>query len=232
MRLRAILFVAACALAAPASAWAVPVLEEGDATELANQLAEATEAQGICYGWRINVSDPTGVEEGVEAGSNQGPGEPVVTGGPGCERYVELTGGISYVSEYSDSEDSAGWTVESNLPNPPTAQDLADLGYEAGDLLGEDNDLAILNAAGALPALVADRGAAKPVPFETERRAAGVGGEPTGQQGSDFLRENGTLLALCALLLVIGVLWFLKIRHDDRKWAGRRTPSATSTTST
>ena len=226
MRLRAALVAALCVFAAPASAAALPVLEEADATELANQLAEATQEQGICYGWAIGVSDPTGVEEGFEIGSNQGPGRELDRSRPECRQWVVLSGGISYASEYSDAEDSATWTIEANLPDPPTVQQLADLGYTESDLLGEDNDLAILNATGALPELVAERGAAKPVPFETERRSAGVGGEPTGEQGSDFLRENGTLLALCALLFVSGLAWLLKIRHDDRQ--RRRGPTGST----
>jgi len=215
----------ALAFAAPARA---AVLEPADAAELATTLAEATQRQQVCYGWKVIVSDPTGVEDGDETGSNFGPGQPVDPAR--CPKYVILTAGVSYVSEYSDSEDSAVWSIESNLDNPPTTQDLAALGYTESGLLGEDNDLAILNAAGALPALVADRGAAPPVPFETERRAAGVGGEPTNTPGSDFLRENGTLLALCALLVVGGLAWLVSIGRAGRR--RRRRPTISSTTST
>ena len=204
------LVLAAALLAVLAPAAPAAVLAEEDATELANALAEATEEQKVCYGWSFDVSDlGTGEENGPEIGSNLGPGVPVDPSRPECGRYAVLTGTVSYTSELSESEDSAFWTIESNLPSPPTTAQLADLGYSEGDLLGDQNDLTIINATGALPALVAETGVAGAVPFETERRAAGVSGEPTGDQGSDFLRENGTLLALCALLVLVGLglLW-------------------------
>jgi hypothetical protein len=216
VRLRAApLVVTAALLVAPGAAPAA-ILEPGDADELANQLAEATEQQGVCYGWVIRVSDPTGVEDGDEIGSNRGPGQSVANQ-TACDKFVVLEAGVSYASEYSESEDDAAWRIDSNLAKPPTVQDLTDLGYEANDLLGDDNDLAILNATGALPAIVAERGEAEAVPFETERRAAGVGGEPTGDTGNDFLRENGTLLGLCALLMVGGLAWLLAIERQRRR---------------
>lgn len=227
MTARAALAVALCALAAPATAAAVPVLTEADAAELANQLAEATEVQGVCYGWQVRVSDPTGAEDGDEIGSNFGPAVPVDPSR--CPNYVILTAGVSYASEFSEAEDAASWTIESNLAKPPTTQDLAALGYTESDLLGDDNDLAILNATGALPQLVAENGEAKPVPFTTEKRPAGVGGRPTGDQGSDFLRENGALLALCALLLIAGLIWLVRLSRRDRRRGPVSTTTSTST---
>lgn len=204
------LVLAAALLAVLAPGAPAAVLAEEDAAELANALAEATAEQKVCYGWSFEVSDQgSGTEDGPEVGSNLGPGVPVDPARPECGRFAVLTGNVTYASELSESEDAAFWTIESNLPDPPTTAQLADLGYGEGDLLGDQNDLAIINATGALPALVAETGIAGAVPFETERRAAGVSGRPTGDQGSDFLRQNGTLLALCALLVVVGLglLW-------------------------
>lgn len=208
--------LAAVLTAAPAQA---AVLDQADATELANSLAEATAEQEVCYGWSFEVSDfGSGAENGPEVGSNLGPGRAVEPGAPECRRgTVVLTGAITYTSELSESEDSAFWAIESSLPDPPRVAQLEALGYAQDDLLGDKNDLAIINATGALPELVAEKGVAKVVPFETARRDPGVGGEPTGDQGSDFLRQNGSLLALCALLFLGGLLWLIRLTRQARR---------------
>lgn len=227
MRLAAALAAAAVALAlavAPAGAGAA-VLDEEDAAELANALAEATYHQGVCYGWRIDVSDAAGVEDGLEAGSNLGPGEPLDRSHPDCRdgRFAELVGVVTYTSETSEAEDRAAWTVESNLDSPLTIEEIEDLGYDTGDLLGEENDVAIINAAGALPQLAADHGDAEPVPFATERREPGTGGDPTGEPGSDLIREHKTLLGLFLLMTAGGVAWLWWLRRE----ASRRRELAT-----
>lgn len=211
-----IVVVALVALLALAPAAQAKVLADEDAAELANALAEATAEQGICYGWRIAVVDPTGVEAGVEAGSNFGPGEPLDRSRPECRdgRFAELIGEVIYTTETSESEDSAAWDVQTNLEDAPTIGDIDALGYESDDLLGEDNDLAIMNAAGALPQLAADRGNAPPVPFEPAPREPGTGGEPTGNPGSDLLRERWPLLALCLLLILGGLFWLWALRRQ------------------
>jgi hypothetical protein len=192
------------------------ILAQEDAAELANALAEATFEQKVCYGWAFQVADNwTGEEDGPEVGSNFGPGTPVDPARPECaEGVVVLAGSITYTSETSESEDSAAWEIQSTLPDPPRIEQLEDLGYSSGDLLGDENDLAIINPTGALPSLVAERGVAAPIPFETPAREPGVGGEPTNSPSSDFLRQNGSLLAICALLFVGGLVWLVhQLRH-------------------
>lgn len=216
------LAAAALALAAAAPAGAA-ILAGPDANDLAQSLADATEVQGVCYGWRIGVRDPTGTEDGPEIGSSAGPGEDVVPGQGDCGRYVVLAGDVIYTSEYEEAEDSAAWSIDSNLAKPPTVAELDDLGYTANDLLGDENDSTLINAVGALPQLVADHGEAKPVPFETAATPPGVSGEPTNSPGSDFLRQNGALLALCGVLAATGL--FLLLRDLSR----RRRPTPTPT---
>lgn len=211
--------LAALALAPAAHA---RVLTEEDANELANALAEATAAQGICYGWRVQVSDPTGAEDGLDAGSNFGPGKPLDLARPECRGYAELVAGVVYTRESSDAEDSASWDVESDLGDPPTIDEIEDLGYDTGDLLGDDNDVAIINAVGALPQLAADHGNAAPVPFEPAARDPGTGGEPTGDPGSDLVRERGTLLGLCLLMTLGGLVWLWVLRRDAARRRRRR----------
>jgi hypothetical protein len=211
-----IVVLALVALLALAPAAHAAVLAEEDAAELATALAEATAEQGICYGWRIAVSDPEGIEHGLETGSNFGPGEQLDRARPECRdgRFAELVGEVVYTPETSEAEDSASWDVVSNLDDPPTIDDVDALGYESDDLLGDDNDLAIINAAGALPQLAADRGNAAPVPFEPVPREPGTGGEPTGNQGSDLLRERWPLLALCLMLILGGLVWLWALRRQ------------------
>ncbi|HEV3002203.1 MAG TPA: hypothetical protein VGW75_15785 [Solirubrobacteraceae bacterium] len=214
----------ALALLALAPAAQAAVLTPEDAAELANALADATAVQGVCYGWRIHVSDPTGAEEGLEAGSSFGPGDPLDRTRPECRdgMFAELVGSVVYTRESSEAEDSAAWDVESNLRDPPTIAEVDELGYSSDDLLGDDNDLAIVNAAGALPQLAADHGNARPVPFAPAGRDPGTSGEPTGDPGSDLLRERGTLLALCALMILGGAAWLWVLRRDARRPPRRR----------
>lgn len=215
---RALLVAALLAIVAAPRADAA-ILAPEDAAELANALAEATYEQKVCYGWSFQVSDnDTGREDGPEVGSNFGPGEPVDAARSECEKgVVVLSGAISYTSQSSEFEDSAQWEIQSSLPDPPTIGQLERLGYARKDLLGDDNDLAIINPAGALPELVAERGVAAPVPFETSAREPGVGGAPSPSPGSDFLREKGSALLISAALVVGGLVWLVLLWRDARR---------------
>ena len=207
-RLALIAALAAGALLAAAQpARALPILVQADADELAQTLAEATEEQDVCYGWRVTVTDYGGADSGVDQGSNLGPGRPV---GPPCTRSVELVADLVYTSEQSESEDSARWSIEATgIDRPPTLDELEDLGYDTGDLLGADDDTTLVNAVGALPGILADHGEVKPVPFETERQAPDAAGRPTNRPGSDFLREKSAPLALSVVVFLAGLAWFV-----------------------
>ncbi len=211
MRLRAALVALAgtvALVAAPAPAAATPVLVQEDADELAQALAEATEVQGVCYGWRVTVIDNSGAEGGIDEGSSFGPDRGVAS--EPCERVVELVASVLYTSELSEAEDSASWSIEARgLGRPPELGELADLGYTADRLLDEDNDTALANAVGALPGLVADHGDAPPVPFTPERQAPDAAGQPTNRPGSDFLREHRTTLGVLVLLTLAGLFWLV-----------------------
>ena len=218
MRLRAIAVLAACALAAPASAMAVPVLEEGDATELANQLAEATEAQGVCYGWSVAVEDQTGGPSGVDEGSNLGPDVPVPAQDPACERRVVLQGQVVYTCESCEAEDASVADVQASFPAAPTLADVEALGFDDAALKNDDGDTVLVNMVGALPLLTASDPSVEPVPFETEGAARpGPDDVPTGRPSTpDWLRDSAGALALCAALILGGLLWFVKLRRDGR----------------
>lgn len=199
------------AFAFASAAAALPILAPEDAEGLAESLAEATEAQGICYGWDVSVDDQNGGGSGNDIGGSLGAGTPVINRFTGasnsCERYVIFTASITYTSNWSESEDYASYSIVSNLSPAPTTSQLGELGLSERDLLGDNDDVAISNAVLALPALVAELGHAPPVPLEEDDEPLAAGEEPTNRPGSDWLRKNAVALGAAVALLVIGVLW-------------------------
>jgi hypothetical protein len=206
---------------------ALPVLAEGDATELAQSLATATKAQGVCYGWNVEVSDSTyGAPTGPDIGSDKGVGVPV---DPACPKYVELQGRITFTCESCEAEDSSAIQVVSNMPNAPTAADLEDLGFSGADLIGDTNDVLLTNMVGALPLVTASKGAAAPVPVAAPTAAdePAAGDAPTGAPSTpDWLRENWAVLAFFLVLSVAGLVWLVRMTLSERAERAR-TPSLT-----
>lgn len=199
-------------MAAPASAENPVVDAEGDA-DLAGALAEATEVQGVCYGYELFVSDQdTGVFGGTFATSSLGVGQRALPG-PGCADAVELQAQISYTSSFSEAEDSAGWTLLSTLPGL-TIEDVERLGLSAVDLLDDSrSETALLNAVQALPRLATEQAGRPPVVLEENTAALPPDARPTGTPGSDWLRENAAPLGVCVLLVVAGVVLLLMSRR-------------------
>jgi hypothetical protein len=217
-RLAVAVLVAALLAAIAQPVAAAPLLDDADATELAQSLADATEEQDVCYGWQVRVQDDSGGPSGLDIGSSLGPGRPVGAAVGSCDRSVVLEGSVHYSCESCESEDSSSIRVTANFPGAPTERDLADLGLEGGDLTKDTGDVVLVNMAGALPLIVASKGAAAPVPVEPSTVTPAASGHPTdGPQIPDWLRERW--LALAALLVVIvgGVIWLLKVVDDERR---------------
>jgi hypothetical protein len=129
-------------MATPAAA-ANPVLDPEDDAELVEALAEATAVHDVCYGYVLEVTDnDTGVFEGTYVVTNAGVGaqpSPAT-----CSRgQVLLFAYLTYASELSESEDSAGWQVSSSLGGPTTG-DLEQQGLSAGDLTDDGKASAAL----------------------------------------------------------------------------------------
>ncbi len=202
----AAMLVAVAGLAVvPASSVAAPLLEQADAVELAQTLADATTEQDVCYGWEVAVEDGSGEGlSGVETGSSSGPGVPLDRAR--CPRWVVLQGSVSYTSESSESEDSAQTAIDSNLRKPPTTQQLSDLGLDADALLGDADDQAVIDMTSALPLLVAEAGEAPYVPFEAQTQPIPAQDVPNAGPGSDWLR-NYWWLPLLVLAAVGGALY-------------------------
>jgi hypothetical protein len=206
-RLAACLLAGLLAVAAlPSPAAASPVLDDADAVELAQALAEATAVQDVCYGWRVDLRDDSGGPSGEDVGSSRGPD--VALDPAACERWVLLEGAIHYTSEISESEDDASLRIASNLSPAPTEADLRQLGV-TGSLTDEDNDVVLLNMVEALPLAVASNGQAPYVEFEIAQTPVAGQGEPTGTPGSDVLRQWWPLMVLCVLAILAGVVMLL-----------------------
>ena len=200
---RATLVAALLFMATGSSVFALPILDTVDAEELAADLADATAEQGICYGWNVSVQDESGEFTGDDVGSNLGVGESAVN--PECDKWIVFSARIHYTSESSEAEDSADWTIESNLDVERST--LVRLGITDGALLSGDDDVVIANATRALPALAAEEGVAEPVPLEIGAADVPDADKPTGSHGSDWLRAYWAPFALGIGLVVFGALW-------------------------
>jgi hypothetical protein len=187
--------------AAPGVAAADVIFDPADADELAATLAEAYEAQDVCYGWSIDV-DNEGVLE-TSVGSHLGAGQPMGAA-TGCSASVEFQASITWTPESSESEDSASYQVVSS-PGGPTTDDLDSLDVMSEDgLVSDDVDVDVYKAVAALPLLAADTGLAPPMEASPAPPADAGDATPTNSPGSDFWRESGMLLLWGVLILFAG----------------------------
>jgi hypothetical protein len=210
---RALLLLAvviALGTVAPSVASAQAILSEGDAAELAQSLAEATEEQGICYGWSVYVSDQSGGPGGLESGSSGGPGSSLGTNITlDCTKSVELSGRVVYTCGSCESEDSSSVEIRSTFPGGPTVDDLEDLGLKGGQLKDDDGDVVLANMVGALPVIVASKGLADPVEPDPQQTPAATTDKPSGTPRTpDWLRESWLPLTICLLVIIGGACWF------------------------
>jgi len=211
-------------VAAPASA-ANPVLDPEDDAELAAALAEATEVQGVCYGYVLAVDDSdTGEWGGTYAASSAGPGVRAAQDDACPDGVVELVARIAYTSDFSEAEDSASWELVSDLPGLSIA-DVEDQGLSSGDLLDDGSSATTLRSAVlSLPRLAAERAGVEPVVATPNASPLPEGAEPTGTPGSDWLRENLVLLALSVGAVLAGLVALVAAFPRGRRPvpAGRR----------
>ncbi|MDP3711721.1 MAG: hypothetical protein Q8R60_04455 [Mycobacteriales bacterium] len=204
MRARLLLTTALLLLlaAAPSHAATNPVFDDETAADIQAALDEATAVQGVCYGVRLEVDDG---ETGTFTGSFE-----VLSAatGPACRGSVVLQASLTYTSEFSELEDSAFWSVVSDLPGAPTPTDLRRLGLSAGALLDDGkSEQTLLNAVLALPALTAERvPGVVPLVLVEATAAPPAQAAPTDTPGSDRVRTHLTSLALLGLLLVGAVV--------------------------
>lgn len=166
------------------------VLTQAESQALSDRLSAAYKAQHICYGWVFNDS---------EIGSNWGPSTPV-TNTDRCDKYVVLT--VDYTYNSVDEEFTA---VTYDIESVGVTLDKAELtaaGIDDDELLDEPN-VAVSNAVGLLPVLVAEKGQAPAVPV------------PEGQQDTKGATVERTFdlqwlwLVLAIILLGGGLAWVI-----------------------
>ena len=191
----------------------VPAPAAADREATATQLAQATAAQGVCYGWRLLAGSSV-----VSEGSNLGASTPVTADGARCDRWVEVQATVVYTAASSESEDWASVAIRTS-PNLKAGA----IGTDELDRLGLTNKAfiadppeAVLRAALALPLLTVEAGAVEPLPATPT--ATPSGGVPElAAVRSDFWRDRlGYMVAAAALLLGGAVLITLALL------AGRR----------
>jgi hypothetical protein len=90
-------------------------------------------------------------------------------------------------------------------------KDLSDLGYVASDLLGDDDDVTLVDMVGALPLITAQRGDAPFIEYEPATNVPSADG-PTNTPGSDLLRDRWFALVLFGGLLLFAPAWFFYTR--------------------
>lgn len=199
-----------------------PVFEPAAARDLADLLAEATNAQDVCYGWTVQVADVETRSQAQSTGSNFGPGRSLDSAGSSCRYAVEFTADIVYARASSDFDDSVSWTVTSRPPGGPGKDDLDRLElFDKADLAGDNLDLAVARAVAALPQLAASAGIAPPLTAAPATSAPPDVGSLADSPGSDFLRRAGGLLAFGAVLLAGGLAFGAFALYSSRS---RREP--------
>jgi opacity protein-like surface antigen len=205
---------------APGTVAADVIFDPADAKDLADTLAEATKAQGVCYGWNVHVDDQyAGVDTGTSVGSNFGPGLDVndAPGADRCKTTVEFDATITYTSDSSESDDSASYSVNS-APKGPTTDDLNALGIvDENGLVGDNPDIEVNKAVAALPQLASDDGVARPMQATPEPVADAGSSHLTDNPGSDFWRRAGNYLLWGSLLLLAGIVFAIYAIRSSRR---------------
>ena len=214
----AALGIATIALAGTSPAGALPILETADANELAQSLADATEDQDVCYGWKVTVYDYGGGADGVDEGSSLGVGQTAVEAAQ-CPKWVVFEARITYTSASSESEDFATFAVHTNVPGAPSQADLRGAGISEKGLLGNNDDQVVANATLLLPALMAERGLAEPISLEANTQPLPAGDKSTNTPGSDWMRKYGSAVGVAALTILGGLGWAAWILFRERPFA-------------
>jgi hypothetical protein len=184
------------------------VLTQAEAQALSDRLRAAYEAQQICYGWRINDA---------ETGSNFGPGSPV-SDHPDCPKYVEFVIDYSYDSVEEEFTSVTAYDIQSAGGVTLDRSELTKAGVDNDDLLDEPN-VAVSNAVGLLPVLVAEKGQAPAVPV------------PEGQQNTNGNTVERTFdlqwlwLVLAIILLGGGLVWVIVGLVRGRRGSREEPPS-------
>lgn len=207
------------------------LLDAADRVELASSLAEATSESGTCFGYQV-VLGGDGASDRTETLSNAGPDrEPTAADCPKGSVVLQVV--LTYTSSSSESEDSASFSVRTDVPGlsgsvaTRRVEDLS--GIDDGDLVGDEDDLALRNATAALP-LILD--GAVPAELAAPADRAPNGDRLTGSPGSDWVRAHGVGIAIAFALLLLAVVLVVVGIAGRRRSRPPETPGPFSTTTT
>ncbi|SDY25440.1 hypothetical protein SAMN05216215_1022125 [Saccharopolyspora shandongensis] len=185
------------------SSYAGPPIERftpADAQQLAQRLAEAERAHGVCFGWKL----VDGSTKQFDQGSSRGPGVPADS----CPRWAETRVFVA-AADTDDDVDAADVKVAASgdLDAQLEADDFVNLGVTA-DALAEEPVTATGQAALGLPLLLVENGVlTAPQATEDASGTASVPSLPKGDgSGSDWVPWAwlGGLGVVVVLALLLG----------------------------
>lgn len=210
----AVVLVGSLVLAAPAFA-ALQIVDPADSAELREIMAEATQEQGVCYAWSLNLDDQYTGQGGLQdSGTTATPG--------GCAKgSVSLTGTVTYSCSTCEGGDFAQVSLQgSGVSIVASSDDYLDmLGLGEDDLLADEgDDVAWLNMVGALPLMVSENNPSVPAPEFDDTIYPADDASPTNTPSAlgDWFRTYGWTVAIILLgigLLAVLGLWVRKQRH-------------------
>lgn len=212
------------------------LLDPADRVELAQALAEATEESGVCFGYEVQLGGNTEMLTNAGPDKAPNPARDCPKGG------IELDVNIIYTAESSESNDSASFRIETDVPGLTSSAALRRLkdltGIDEDDFLGDKDDLALRNATAALPLLL-DGATPAELPAASTTATAPNGDRLTNPPASDWIRAHGlgigiafAVLVLALILLVGGVITRKQAQHRERPLRPPSSGSGSSGSST
>lgn len=185
-------------------------------------LAQSAAGQGLCYGWVLKDYWEYG-DDVISAGSNLGDGVRVEEH-PSCPRWVQVAATVRYVSESSESNDTAAVEVTGSPDLDTAALWQMQRGLERFGLTDEvfvdDPGWATTRAAVMLPLLAAEAGLVPPAAAAATPPVA-ASPSPLPDTGSDLLRDRwGYLVAVVGLLLLAGLFVTVGVVQRRRQLRG------------
>ncbi|TDD52267.1 hypothetical protein [Saccharopolyspora elongata] len=179
-----------------------------DAQQLAQRLAEAERAHGVCFGWKL----VDGSTEQFDQGSSRGPGVPADS----CPRWAETQVFVA-AGDTDDDVDAADIKVAASgdLDAQLDADDFVNLGVTA-DSLAAEPVTATGQAALGLPLLLVENGVlTAPRATEDASGTASVPPLPKGDgSGSDWV--PWTWLGGLGVVVVLGLLLGFRARAKQK----------------
>lgn len=210
------------------------------AGHLVERLNDATRAQKICYGWKIDTDAPVDYREyttpirpanpavpppadldddidrydddETDVGSNLGTGLDPREHPQQCPRWVVFTASYTY-SYYEEKWTSVSIDIETNLQISIGEDALRRAGITRSDLLGSQATARLADAVGVLPMIVAEKGAAPQVPQPAASEPL-PGDKPTPPGVARYV-----WMGIGGVLIAAGLTWIIVAAVRSRRSA-------------